>query len=1534
MRVFILDNEKITKFNLPEKVSGSYSIDYVPVKSKINYSVTIEAENGSWLLKSNSRVSVIDQGNAPLESIKLVEHNYYRLFVSGKDNNVGLYVLPSFDNKYSRFKVNSNHITIGSDKSCDLSYVSNLVLANQLEINKTEEGWLIKATESDKSIAYLNGKSFKSAILKIGDVIFLYGLKIIWMETFIQISQPPNDLYIRNFSVVPFQEMDGYDNTVFDPVSDEEKAVELYDEDDYFFHSMRLRKVLETEDVSIDPPPQTLTNESQPLLLTLGTSITMLSTSMLTGYTAISGLASGTKDLSSVLPSLIMCVTLLIGTLLIPQLANLYNKKRLKKREELRQTKYSKYVGDKEAELNEILKKQADILELNYPPLVETYMHTVELNKNTLWNKSLSDDDFLSIRVGVGDSDAKINLQAPKEHFTIEDDNLEKMVIEVANKSTKLTNVPLLFSFKDNKISAIIANPQYKDDFLRGIFLQLISYFSAEDLKLVFILKKENDLYKFAKYTPHCFNASKDIRFYSFDDDDLKKLSAYLEIDFTARKDILMGREKLSDEEQVKDGFSKNDFYKNHSPYYLIITDNFNEIKNIPIIKDIIEVKENLGFSISIIDDSIHNLPNECNSILHVNEDRKVAIINKQVNDRVYNQVDLVKNIDLRSVANKIANIPIAGASIDAKLPTMLTFLEMYNLSRVQQFNVVNRWKNNIPIEELKAPIGVHTNGDLFYLDLHEKAHGPHGLIAGSTGSGKSEFIITYVLSMCLNYDPNEVQFVLIDYKGGGLAGAFENKEQGWIVPHVVGTITNLDTNEMNRSLVSINSELKRRQKMFNDAKNITGESTIDIYKYQRYYRDGILKEPISHLFIISDEFAELKSQQPDFMDELISTARIGRALGVHLILATQKPAGVVNDQIWSNSKFRVCLKVQDRGDSQEVLKKPDAASLKEAGRFYLQVGYDEYFDIGQSAWAGAKYIPTDTIVKEIDDSINIINSVGTVVKKGNDAPIINEKNVNIGDQLTNIVKYLIDVSKEEKLNIRKLWLDIIPEKIYLGNIIKKYNYTTTPYFINPVIGEYDNPEEQEQNILTFNLSTKNTLIYGTNDSGKEDLLTTMVYSTIIKHSPKEVNFYILDFGAETMKQFSKAPQVGDVCIADDEDKIINLLIMLDKEMDNRKNLFVDYGGNYSTYIKDSGKKIPLIHVIINNYEIFSETLPKVSEIFNTLYRDGINYGITFTITTGAANSFRMRLSEFFANKVCLQMPNDTDYRNILDSKRGLVPARFKGRGIFSIDNMKYEFQTAFITEISQINSNIKKTIDTLNDFYDYTAPRIPVLPDVVSVDEVIGDLKGLNHVPIGIDINNKTPAIYNFKDDKINTIIYDDSDSNIAFFRSLFSIVKSIENVKVRVVDFYKVFDTTKLPVDCYQDNLDNTINALYQEVISNVAPDIHRIYFVNGISKYANKKTFISLLNNIKNKDNTTLIIIEKYDEYKKLQLDTNFRNYIVTNHGIWLGSNFSEQMIFDTNNFEFDDSSYSDIAYIIYDNNIIPVKKVQKDGGDIYE
>ena len=271
---------------------------------------------------------------------------------------------------------------------------------------------------------------------------------------------------------------------------------------------------------------------------------------------------------------------------------------------------------------------------------------------------------------------------------------------------------------------------------------------------------------------------------------------------------------------------------------------------------------------------------------------------------------DVYPALDAEEIAIKLANIQLDTSGSSYSLPNMLTFMDMFGVGKIEHLNALTRWKENDPTITLETPIGVDTTGELFNLDLHQKFHGPHGLIAGMTGSGKSEFIMTYILSLALNYHPYEVAFILIDYKGGGMANAFLD------LPHLAGTITNLDGAAVNRSLISIQSELKRRQAIFSETSKKLNVSNIDIYKYQKLYRDGAVEEPLQHLFIISDEFAELKTQQPEFMEQLVSAARIGRSLGVHLILATQKPSGVVDDQIWSNSRFRICLKVQEKADA------------------------------------------------------------------------------------------------------------------------------------------------------------------------------------------------------------------------------------------------------------------------------------------------------------------------------------------------------------------------------------------------------------------------------------------------------------------------------------------------------------------------------------------------------------------------------------------------------------------------------------------
>jgi hypothetical protein len=191
-------------------------------------------------------------------------------------------------------------------------------------------------------------------------------------------------------------------------------------------------------------------------------------------------------------------------------------------------------------------------------------------------------------------------------------------------------------------------------------------------------------------------------------------------------------------------------------------------------------------------------------------------------------------------------------------------------------------------------------------------------------------------------------------------------------LPHIAGIISNVDEN-IQRNLVSLESELDRRELLFRSVSN-DSMKIQDIYKYQKAYKEGKIKEPLSHLIIIVDEFAELKSQYPDFMQALNRAARVGRALGIHLVLATQKPSGVVDNEIWSNSKFKWCLKVADASDSNEVIKRPEAAFINTPGRAYIQIGYDELFEMIQSYWSGAPYSNSDNNVKVVPISFVNLN--------------------------------------------------------------------------------------------------------------------------------------------------------------------------------------------------------------------------------------------------------------------------------------------------------------------------------------------------------------------------------------------------------------------------------------------------------------------------------------------------------------------------------------------------------------------------------
>ena len=278
------------------------------------------------------------------------------------------------------------------------------------------------------------------------------------------------------------------------------------------------------------------------------------------------------------------------------------------------------------------------------------------------------------------------------------------------------------------------------------------------------------------------------------------------------------------------------------------------------------------------------------------------------------------------------------------------TIYDLFGITDARALDLENRWNHSRTRDGIRSCFALQEDGEPLILDLHEQVHGPHGLIAGMTGSGKSELIISFLLGLCISYSPKELNFVMIDFKGGGAAQLFSNK--AYTIPHVAGTLSNLDSSGMERALVSFQNECHRREELFQLMSDAIGKPVMNLAAYQKCWNSELKLPYLPSLVIIVDEFAELKKERPDFMRDLISIARVGRSLGMHMILATQKPSGVVDEQIWSNTRFKICLKVQEKQDSVEMIHAPDASWIRKPGEFYLLT--DGMMTHGFSAYANA----------------------------------------------------------------------------------------------------------------------------------------------------------------------------------------------------------------------------------------------------------------------------------------------------------------------------------------------------------------------------------------------------------------------------------------------------------------------------------------------------------------------------------------------------------------------------------------------------
>ena len=766
----------------------------------------------------------------------------------------------------------------------------------------------------------------------------------------------------------------------------------------------------------------------------------------------------------------------------------------------------------------------------------------------------------------------------------------------------------------------------------------------------------------------------------------------------------------LEDREMSTKDKSSNSLEKS-LPHYVLFISNKTLLENNPIVKFIGREKD-LGITFIFLYEYIDFLPKECRYIVTL-KDRNCGTLQlvEQSENKHKFEYEVLSKEKHELYAKKMSPMYISDSTSDASLTSSISLFELYKIRNINQINLKDYWSKSRVDKSMAVPLGVKLGNEVINLDLHEKFHGPHGLVAGTTGSGKSEILQSYISSMAINFHPHEVAFIIIDFKGGGMANQFKE------LPHLIGTITNIDGNKINRTLKSIEAELRRRQRLFSqfDVNHI--DSYMNLYKGNKNSM-----EPLPHLIIIADEFAELKSEQPEFMAKLISAARIGRSLGVHLILATQKPAGVVDDQIWSNSKFKLCLKVQTKEDSTEMLKTDIAADITQSGRSYLQVGNNEIFELFQSAWSGAKVSDEDDINYK-DFEINFIDMIGRRQKLYSTKD--NRKNDDFKTELEIVVNYVNNYCLENNIpRVKALWLPPLDNYITRNSLRDKFSLDRGDSWIRPLIGIYDNPEEQSQEALYFNIAQQgNVAIYGSPGTGKTTMLQTMVFDLCQNHSADDINIYILDFGGRTLKLLEDLPQVSAVVVSEEEVKVNTLLNVLKREINLRKEKFSKYGVNSLTaYREASGEKLPHMLVAIDNYAAFNEYYEDAADTINFISREGISLGVTLVLTANQSSNINYRLSANMGIKVVLRCNDKGEYSNVIDGCR-MEPDSVEGRGLIKIDKQIFEFQTALAVEgkdeISRAE-NVRHLVSDIIQGSTVFAKKLPIMPKVLKLTDVM----------------------------------------------------------------------------------------------------------------------------------------------------------------------------------------------------------------------
>ena len=947
--------------------------------------------------------------------------------------------------------------------------------------------------------------------------------------------------------------------------------------------------------------------------------------------------------------------------------------------------KYTEHLNHETEKIEKVQKRQLQVMKYTDPDTEKCFDLVKEMNR-TLWDRRPIDEDFGSVRIGGGPVKSAAEIRIPKSSLSLEEDKLKERPSEIRRKYAYVKDAPITCSIRENHICGIVGRREDALYLLRNMLMQFAVHHSYTEAKIVCIYdRSDEECLGWVNDLPHALDEDREKAATAVTREGANELLA-------AYTDILKDRE-LALESDNSYGTAPQML-----PYLLFVIAQPAFLAKDHRIHPYLLRRNDLGAGVIMLAEDITQLPKECNLIIKL-DGKEGEMFDK--NDAAHRQkfkADFVSPARFAACGKRLRQIVCEEPGKAASVPKQFSFYEMQKINDIREWNLMKEYADSDVTKSMGAPLGIIAGDKLQMLDLldREYAHGPHGLVAGTTGSGKSEVMLSYLLSLALRFAPTEVSFMIIDFKGGGMANQMEK------LPHLAGVITNIDEGEINRSLSSIEAELLHRQRLFAAAKvnNIDG--------YIRAFKTGQVTDPLPHLIIVVDEFAELKAAHPEFMAKLISAARIGRSLGVHLILATQKPSGQVSEDIWSNSRFQICLRVASREDSNEVIQSPLAVNIREPGRGYLRVGNNEVFELFQSGYSGVK-TPDGTT------------------------------------QLDAVVNYIASTCQANGIKrIPAIFLPPLPSQIDAQDISGE-NVPDGQI----AIGLYDDPDNQYQGEFFIDPFTRNTFILGSALTGKTNLLQEMIRAIADRYKAQEVNLYILDFSSKVLKIFETLPHVGGVVTNMEEEKLKNLFKLLNTEIDDRQKRFQELGvSSFNAYLEAGKTDKARIVLLIDNLTALRELYFAENDLLLPVCQNGLAYGISVIASNSQTAGMGYKYMANFANRIALFCNDSSEYSTIFDTHCAIRIPNIAGRCIVDREKKLYQAQIyrAFAgdKEVERAQS-IRLWIAKKKEASSGHAINIPVIPDILSEQalfDTFDDLMKMNQTVVpGLDYDTVCPV-------------------------------------------------------------------------------------------------------------------------------------------------------------------------------------------------